>query len=45
VTAFLITKSVGNAEVADSVHVGRHALGDESCEELLEDYSRDEGHR
>jgi hypothetical protein len=26
VTAFLITKFVGNAEVANLVHVGRHAL-------------------
>jgi hypothetical protein len=44
VTAFNMSNSVGNADVADSLHVRRHALRDEFGKELLQDYSGDEGH-
>ena len=37
--------SIGNADTANLLHVRRHALRDEFGKELLEDYSRDEGHR
>jgi hypothetical protein len=43
--AFNMSNSVGNADVADLLHVRSHALRDEIGKELLEDYSRDEGHR
>jgi hypothetical protein len=42
--AFNMSNSVGNADVADSLHVRRHALRDEFGKELLKDYSGDEGH-
>jgi hypothetical protein len=44
VTAFNMSNSVGNANVVDLLHVRCHALRDEFGKELLEDYSRDEGH-
>jgi hypothetical protein len=39
-----MSDSIGNADVAHSLHVKRHALRDEFGKELLEDYSGDEGH-
>jgi hypothetical protein len=45
VTALNMSNSVGNADVADSLHVRRHALRDEFGKELLKDYSGDKGHR
>jgi hypothetical protein len=45
VTAFNMSNFVGNADVANSLHVRRHALRDEFGKELLEDYSGDEGRR
>jgi hypothetical protein len=39
-----MSNSVGNANVVDLLHVRCHALRDEFGKELLEDYSRDEGH-
>jgi hypothetical protein len=43
--AFNMSNSVGNADVADSLYIRCHALRDEFGKELLEDYSRNEGHR
>jgi hypothetical protein len=45
VTAFNMSNSIGNADVADSLHIRHHSLRDEFGKELLEDYSGDEGHR
>jgi hypothetical protein len=45
VATFNISNSVGNADIADLLHVRRHVLRDEFGKELLEDYSGDEGHR